>query len=136
VNELAAVARRSVKFYTVGAIGIGVQLAALAAYVSIFHINYLLATALAVETALVHNFVWHERYTWVDRTNLKPKDIAVRLVRFNVSNGAVSILGNLAVMRWLVGQAHLPYFYANLIAIAVCSLANFLVSELFVFRKR
>ena len=26
--------------------------------------NYLVATALAVEGAVVHNFLWHERFTW------------------------------------------------------------------------
>ena len=130
-----AVARRSVKFYAVGGLGVGVQLAALALYVSGFHINYLVATALAVETALLHNFVWHERFTWVDRTNLKPKDIAARLLRFHAGNGVVSIVGNVILMRLLVGRGRMPYFYANLLAIALCSLANFLVSEWFVFRR-
>ena len=46
------------KFNTVGAIGIGVQLAALAALKSGLELNYLLATGLAVEAAVLHNFVW------------------------------------------------------------------------------
>ena len=28
------------------------------------HENYMAATALAVEPAVLHNFVWHEMYTW------------------------------------------------------------------------
>lgn len=126
---------RWLKFNLVGAVGIAVQLAALAALVSSFHVNYLIATALAVETAVIHNFIWHERFTWVDRTNLRPRDVAVRLVRFNLTTGAVSILGNVVLMRLLVGQAGLHYFYANLLAIVACSLINFLMSDRFVFRR-
>ena len=37
-------------------------------------------------------------------------------------------------MRLLVGQAHLPSLPANLVSIAACSLANFLMSEHIVFR--
>jgi putative flippase GtrA len=63
----ADVARRSLKFYLVGAIGIGVQLIFLFLFKSELHMNYLLATALAVECAVLHNVLWHEHYTWADR---------------------------------------------------------------------
>src|SRR2546430_16091794 len=58
---------RWLKFNFVGLVGIGVQLLALALLKSGLHLNYLLATALAVETAVVHNFLWHERFTWRGR---------------------------------------------------------------------
>jgi putative flippase GtrA len=122
------------KFNLVGAIGIAVQLAMLAALTSGLHVEYLLATALAVETAVLHNFIWHERYTWADRRSLRRRDVAARLLRFNCTTGAISIGGNLLLMRLLVGQAHLPAIVANLITIAACSLVNFLVSDRVVFR--
>jgi len=124
------------KFNAVGAIGIGVQLATLAALVSGLRLDYLIATPLAVEAAVLHNFVWHEHWTWRDRTCTSPSRIIFRLVRFNLTTGAMSILGNLVFMRLLVGQVHLHYFYANLLTIAACSLINFLVSDQFVFRLR
>ncbi len=61
------------KFNFVGGIGIAVQFAALFLLKSVFNFNYLLATALAVETAVLHNFVWHERFTWVDRIRPAPE---------------------------------------------------------------
>lgn len=126
------------KFNFVGGIGIGVQFAALFLVKSILHFNYLAATAIAVEAAVVHNFVWHEQFTWVDRTRvegLQPRwrRSLPRLVRFNLTNGAVSIIGNLALMRVMVGQGHMNYLLANGIAITLCSVANFLVSETWVF---
>jgi putative flippase GtrA len=136
VNPLAI---RWLKFNFVGAVGILVQLACLALLVSGLHMSYLPATAIAVETAVLHNFVWHERFTWKDRTRQvvrsRARDAALRLVRFHAGNGAVSLLGNLALMRLLVGTLHLPYLPANIATIGVCALLNFAASEWFVFRR-
>ena len=56
------------KFNLVGAVGILVQFGVLFLLKSVMHFNYLAATALAVEVAVVHNFFWHERFTWAERT--------------------------------------------------------------------
>jgi putative flippase GtrA len=127
------------KFNVVGGIGILVQFAALFFLKSVMHFNYLFATAIAVEAAVVHNFVWHEQFTWSDRTTPDRAESwrrsLPRLLRFNLSNGAVSIVGNLALMKVMVGQGHMNYLLANAIAIALCSVVNFLVSETWVFEE-
>jgi putative flippase GtrA len=128
------------KFNLVGGIGMGVQFAALFLLKGVLHFNYLAATAIAVEAAVVHNFVWHEQFTWADRTNsdgvqTKWCRSLLRLLRFNLTNGVVSILGNLALMKVMVGQGHMNYLLANAIAITLCSVANFLVSETWVFER-
>jgi len=56
-----------------------------------------------------------------------------RLLRFHLSNGLVSLAGNLLLMRLLVSQAHLPVLAANGIAILCCSLANFFLSHHWIF---
>jgi putative flippase GtrA len=126
---------RWLKFNFVGGIGIVVQLIALALFRSVLNLHYLLATALAVETAVIHNFLWHERFTWKDRPSAHRRQSFTRLLKFNASNGGVSIVGNLLIMRALVGQYHLNYMIANLIAVAVCSLVNFLLSDWLVFER-
>jgi putative flippase GtrA len=130
--------RRWVKFNAVGAMGILVQLVALAVLAGPLRIHYLVATALAVEAAVLHNFVWHCRWTWKDRAGGAARLAWVlgALWRFHVSNGLVSMAGNLLFMRLLVGRLYLHYLAANLLSIALCSLANFLLSEWFVFRTR
>lgn len=127
--------RHWLKFNAVGAIGIGVQLAILVLLRSGLGLNYLLATFLAVETTILHNFVWHERWTWRDNTQASPGRLLYRLISFNFTTGAVSLAGNLLLMRALVGSFHLNYFLANLLSIAGCALLNFAVSHWFVFRK-
>jgi putative flippase GtrA len=121
--------KRWLQYNLVGLIGIGVQLGTLEALAHLAHLPYLWATALAVEAAILHNFLWHERYTWSDRA-------MARLARFNGSTGAISILGNVAVMRLLVGVAHLPYLPSNMLAICACGLVNFFVNDRYVFRAR
>jgi len=124
---------RWVKFNAVGGVGIGVQLAALAVLRSWLKLDYLLATGLAVEIAVIHNFLWHERFTWADRPATRPMQSLLRLAKFNASNGAVSMVGNLGLMRLLVGEMKLNYVASNLVAIVVCSLVNFLLSDRLVF---
>ena len=126
---------RWLKFNLVGGIGIGVQLAALAVFRSLLHLDYLVATALAVETAVIHNFLWHERFTWADRPPSRLQESLRRWARFNAGNGLVSIVGNLLLMRLLVGAFAMNYFVANLFAITACSLVNFFLSDCFVFRS-
>ncbi len=129
----SAIAVRWLKFNAVGGLGIMVQLGVLFGLESGFHLSYLSATALAVELAVVHNFVWHERYTWADRVQPSWRRSLPRLLRFNLSTGAISIAGNLTLMKLLVGCGHINYLVANGVAIALRSLANFLVSKEWVF---
>jgi putative flippase GtrA len=126
---------RLCRFNLVGGIGIGVQFAALFLLKGVLQFNYLAATAIAVEAAVVHNFVWHEQFTWADRVQPSWRRSLVRLLRFNLTNGGVSLLGNLALMKLMVGQGHMNYLHANAIAITLCSVANFLVSETWVFEE-
>lgn len=122
---------RWLKFNAVGGIGIGVQLLVLSALKTGLRLDYLLATALAVEAAVVHNFLWHERFTWADRTTDNGFE---RFLKFNLTTGLCSIAGNVLFMKLLAGIIALPFLFANVIAIAVCSILNFAMSEQFVFR--
>jgi putative flippase GtrA len=133
--QVRAIFLRWLKFNAVGAVGVAVQLALLCILKGCLHLNYLLATALAVELAVIHNFFWHQRYTWADRVRPSWSESSPRFVRFNLSNGGVSILGNLALMAILVGRLQMNYLTANAIAITLCSIANFLFSERWVFGR-
>jgi putative flippase GtrA len=123
---------RWLKFNAVGAGGIVVQLLVLTVGTSVLKIDYLIATALAVEAAVIHNYFWHERFTWVDRAT---ESSWARFLKFNLTTGLFSIVGNMLLMKSLVDGAHLNYLVANLITIATCSIVNFVVSDLFVFEE-
>jgi putative flippase GtrA len=122
---------RWMRFSAVGAVGIIVQTVALALLLRVGGLHYLMATALAVELSVLHNFAWHQRWTWADRP--RSRAVALMLVRFNLTSGALSICGNLILMWLLVAGTGMRAQLANLVTIAICSLINFALSDRFVF---
>ena len=119
------------KFNLVGAMGMVLQLVALALLNRWTGGHYLCASAAAIELALLHNFVWHFYYTWRNRRD--DSALLSQLLRFHLSNGLVSILGNLTLMRILVHEAHFPVIASNSIAILCCSILNFCLGDLWTF---
>jgi len=120
---------RWLKFNLVGAIGICVQLGVLVLLTSTLGLNYLFATALAVEAAILHNFFWHERFTWSDR---RTRTSAGRLLKFNLTTGLFSLAGNVMFTKLLV-DAGAGYLLANCSAIVLCSIINFALNDSVVF---
>jgi len=133
-QERSAPLRRWIAFNLVGALGILVQISTLAALTGGLGLHYLAGTGLAVEAAVLHNFLWHEHWTWSDRLGHAKEGMWKRLVRFHLSNGALSIGGNLILMRLFVGSWSMHYALANIVTISTCSLLNFLASDRYVFQ--
>ena len=118
------------RFSLVGTMGTAIQLGALALFSHWMAGHYLYATAAAIEVSLVHNFIWHSHYTWRDRA----RTVRIRrFLRFHVSSGLISMVGNLVLMRMLVGEAHLPVLVSNIVAVLSCSIPNFLLGNSWVF---
>jgi putative flippase GtrA len=118
-----------VRFNAIGVAGFALQLAVVAMLTGACGVPPLIATVIAVETAILHNFFWHERWTWADRP-VAGRDRLTRLVRFHLTNGLVSIAGNLAIVFLLSPVGLLA---ANAIAVLVCSLVNFAAGDRLVF---
>ena len=130
--------KRWLKFNAVGALGICVQLLFVALLGSVAGMNSLVATALGVEAAVLHNYVWHEYFTWADRRQIQYGHTAFwrRLIAFNGTTGMVSIGGNLLLVWLLETYTHAPLVVANCTAIAACSGVNFAVNDRLIFRSR
>lgn len=126
-------ARRWWMFNAVGGMGVGVQLLTLGALADGLGLDYRPATALAVLAAVLHNFVWHEHWTWGDRCAGRRGRWA-RLGSFTLVNGTLSIAGNVLFTSLYVTAFDIHHVPANLLAIATCSIANFLASHHVVFR--
>jgi putative flippase GtrA len=124
---------RAARFVWVGAGGFlvqGLTLSALAAA----GLAYPLATVVAVEAAILHNFLWHERWTWRDRAAAGSR--LDRLLRFNGTTALISISGNVALMAVVVGWLRLPLLPANLLAVLTLGLLNFLSADRLVFATK
>src|SRR3954453_6468435 len=119
-------------FIIVGAVGFAVQIAALLWFSTFWNWPYPVATALAVEAAVLHNFVWHERWTWRDRPASRVA-LPGRLFRYHLGTGLTSLIGNLIVTVAAVELLGLPALGANMCAVAVTSVVNFLIADRWVF---
>ena len=121
------------RFNLVGIGGAVVQLGVLAVLTDVARVSIIPATVVAVEAAVLHNFFWHQRWTWRDRPVTTARETAARLWRFHAVNGLVSLAGNVVITAWLVG-AGLDAVAANLVAIVACSLVNFAAGNSVVFQ--
>lgn len=118
-------------FIVVGVFGFIVQIAVLTWLTSVGHVPYALATVAAVEAAVLHNFLWHERWTWADRG--RPSGWPGRLMRFHAGAGLTSIAGNVIVTVAGVELLALPPALANAVAVMVTSVANYSLADRWVF---
>lgn len=122
---------RWLKFNTVGVGGAVVQLCALWMLHRFTSLPYIFAIILAVEIAILHNFVWHEAWTWRGKP---PEDRWWRLLRFHLANGFVSIASNVALTFAYKEILGVPLLAANLAAIVTAALLNFWIAHAWVFR--
>jgi putative flippase GtrA len=119
---------RFLRFNVVGAVGFALQLTVLA-MLERAGWPVVLATLVAVEAAVLHNFAWHERWTWAEQ----PTGTRVgRLSRFHVTNGVISLVGNATITSSLAATG-VPAVIANVAAVIACAGANFAAAHLFVF---
>jgi putative flippase GtrA len=123
--------RRLLRFSGVSAAGFGVQLAAVGLLVHGLGLHYAAATTAGVAAAVVHNFAWHVRWTWRDRSG--DAGAARRFLRFLATNGAVSLAGNAAVAVLVVEATGADAMLANAVAVAACGVVNYWLSDRVVF---
>jgi putative flippase GtrA len=123
---------RWLKFSAVGAGGLSVQLTMLW-LLTRGSLPAWLATALAVEVAVLHNFVWHEVWTWRGNPAVHRWS---RLWRFHAATGVVSILSNTVLTILFKAWLPVPLLLANVMAVAVFGIVNFLASDLWVFSQK
>jgi putative flippase GtrA len=120
---------RSIVFVGVGAVGFGLQMLVLVLLLRSGW-NSLVATALSVSVVVLHNFAWHQRWTWADRPG---HDSRKRLAQFAATTGVTSLLGNVFFTAIYAGSFGLPTPVANALAVASLSVANFFVADRWVF---
>jgi dolichol-phosphate mannosyltransferase len=124
-----------IRFNVVGVVGFALQTGALFMLTHGVHpVGYLWATAAAVELAILNNFFWHQRWTWRDRPSATTGETLRRLAKFNLTNGAVSLTGNLVFMSILVGRLGLPVTGSNFASVVACSICNFFLADRIAFQ--
>lgn len=131
--------RRFLKFGTVGASGTVVNIGVL--YVGQEHVfravepmqlKLNLSLALAIFLATLNNFFWNRLWTWRDRVQQQPRPWLVQFGQYTLSCG-VSIVLQIVFTNLLA--PHFYYQIANLIAIGVTAVINFLLNDIWTFGR-
>ena len=129
---------RFIKFGLVGASGTVVNIAVLYLAqehllrgIADFHSRLNYSIALAITVATISNFYWNRRLTWRDRRRSVPQSVLVLFFKY-VTAAALSIVIQSLLTKWLALYLH--YLIANLIAIALASVVNFVANDRLTFR--
>ena len=126
--------RRWARFTTAGIVGFIIQLGILAALTKWTELHYVAATLIAVELAILSNFVWHEQWTWRERRPATWRERWQRLTRFHLLTGLTSIVGTTVLTAVLVESGGLSPVVSNAISVMALGLVNFAGAETLVFR--
>ena len=131
---------RFIKFGLVGASGTVINLAVLFAAqeylfntIADFDIRLNYSIALAITLATISNFYWNRRLTWRDR-RASTETSALLLFFKYVAAAALSIAVQSLLTKWLA--IHMHYMAANLIAIVLASVCNYLANDKMTFRRK
>ncbi|MFM8501714.1 MAG: GtrA family protein [Fluviibacter sp.] len=130
---------RFIKFGIVGASGVVVNLAVL--YIGqeyLFNeiaqqtLRLNLSLALAIFIATISNFFWNRRWTWQDRKQHRTVPVAVQFGQY-----ALACWVGIAVQFGLTNlfALFLHYMVANLIAVVIASLFNFVANDFWTFGR-
>jgi dolichol-phosphate mannosyltransferase len=119
------------RFNVVGVMGFTLQMLTLWLLVRWTGASAGVAVTVAVLAAVSHNFLWHERFTW---RGLPRQHRMRRWLSFHVSTGTVSVLTNVGVTMVVMNVTGLPVLLANVVAVALGSLANFWINDRLIFR--
>lgn len=141
---------RYVRFGLVGASGTVVNLAVLyVAHEFLFRAvepvgsKPYFSLALAIAVATVNNFTWNRLWTWSDRVHATSVEEGQRLSKRSL----LAQLGQYATASWLgillqyaltLWLAHMGmhYLLANVLAILIASVSNFITNDRWTFRQR
>ena len=129
INKLAAETGqigRFLRFCTVGLSGVFVNEGALKFFTEVSGLYYVYSSILAVEIAIISNFLFNEFWTFRDRSNQRPEmaNRLGRLVKFNLICALGGTL-NVVTLWVLTDLAGLYYLFSNLIGIGISTLWNY-----------
>ena len=130
---------RFIKFGIVGASGVVVNLSVLYvgqeylfAEVAQQTLRLNLSLALAIFVATISNFFWNRRWTWHDRKEHRTVPVVVQFGQY-----ALACWVGIAVQFGLTNlfALFLHYMMANLIAVVIASLFNFVANDFWTFGR-
>ncbi len=127
---------RFLKFCAVGGSGVAVNAGMFRLLLKSAHFDYRLASIIAIETAIISNFIWNYLWTFRDRMVSSANARVWMFARFNLTSGMTALVVNWGILVALKEVFGMYEELANLIGIAAGTLANFLLSHFWAFTTK
>ncbi len=127
--------KRFITFTFVGISGIVVNNAILFYAKEYLYVPVSLASLIAIQIAIFNNFIWNRKFTWTDREMKGYQAIRTGLIKFTLVSWIAGGL-NWVILLILYHSFGLHYIIANLIAILIASVLNYLLNDLWTFRHK
>jgi dolichol-phosphate mannosyltransferase len=117
-------------------IGMGVNTAFLYLFKGILGIPIIPASMMAIEIAIIHNFIWYRNWAWADRREQSARLPFFRqLLLYNVATGAVDLLVNVSILWLLYRFFGVYYLVANIIGMILGPFIKFWLNEKIIFKE-
>jgi dolichol-phosphate mannosyltransferase len=123
---------RLLKFALVGLSGVAVNMGFLVFFTEILKIVYWISSIIAIELSIISNFFLNDLWTWKDRLK---KEFRYRFTQYHISVGLTAVLVNWLLLIILTELFGIYYLLSNLIGIVVGTLSNFILNDLWTFKK-
>jgi dolichol-phosphate mannosyltransferase len=125
---------RLLKFGAVGLTGIGVNMGSLYLLTEFGKVPYFIGSLVAIELSILSNFWMNHVWTWRDRSEVGT--FWTKLWRYHVGAGITALLGNYLILIGLTELFGINYLISNFIGIAVGTFSNYVINDVWTFKKR
>jgi dolichol-phosphate mannosyltransferase len=127
--------RRLVKFGLVGSWGFVVNMSILWFLTEMAGLYYLFSSLVAIEIALINNYVLNDLWTWHDRGKAGRREYFKRMLQYHITASA-AMLTNISLLWMLTEVAGIYYLASNVFGILCGAALNYFVNDRWTFRHR
>ena len=117
-------------------IGTAVNTGCLYLFKGVLGIRLIPASMMAIEIAIIHNFIWLRLWAWRERgtANGRPPFFK-QLFMYNVATGAVDLAANVSILWVLATLVGVHYLLANVAAQILGPFVKFWLNEKIIFKE-
>jgi dolichol-phosphate mannosyltransferase len=125
---------KAARFFSVGAIGLGVNYLTSILFTSSLDMWYLHATILGIISSITSNFILNKYWTFEDR-DFAAKRTVIQYGKF-AGFSSIGALVQLGMIYYLVDEFSMSYPIALIIAVATAAFSNFILNKKWTFKEK
>lgn len=125
--------KRILSFQLIGWIGTAVNLFILWLCYDLLSWPLLVSGALAIEIAIIHNFIWYYCWTWNDRVSFTIQNFFTLFVRYNIVTAAIDFVIRLGILWILTEYVGIHYLISDVVGMFIAPLLKYITNDAYIF---